>query len=595
MEDQLYKPGERIANYEVLELLGAGGFSAVYKAKDLKDSPKAGPSAVKISRADFRTVPRELRTELNARMWREQEALARLDHPNIVRALEWGLHDGKVWYAMELLKGPTLGRYLAEERRPLLDVMLLYRQLLEAVAHCHENGVVHRDIKPSNIIVTHETGPVVRRDEDDRSGVDKRTPSERLHARTPVLFDFGTGHALGATAVTPPGGLVGTVEYLPPWYVEEVLAGLSGTRPVKQYKAEPVDDVYQLGVLLYAILTGRLPTQTPGSALMPLLQEICEVTPAHPRDVNPQAPEALSALAMRCLEKQSTRMPPDAPALRAAWLAAMNEDGEALRRRTPDFSAGRETTIAETREAVAKVVPKAPVRQTATETVSAPVEVLAEANALASSAQGASTVDAPTPLPAPPAMQESQEMARRLTRLTRITQAALVALALATLWSVASNLRAERQVQRQEEHNEHLAEQQQKTTEALSEVARALKQHVSQREPSASPLAATPPLPPPLNHAVQGGLKMPDKPEPNWLRPDKDGVCRNPKTGEKLRSQAVIRGSCWQVLASYPGEQSCPDGYYDPPLELAKDPKLKYLRDACFLPWGFDKNQAIQR
>ena len=84
------------------------------------------------------------------------------------------------------------------------------------------------------------------------------------------------------------------------------------------------------------------------------------------------------------------------------------------------------------------------------------------------------------------------------------------------------------------------------------------------------------------------GLKMPDKPMPNWLRPGKDGICRNSKTGEELRPQVVIRGSCWDVGRKLPGEPSCPRQTYDPPPEVLKDPSLKDLHGDCFIPWYTD-------
>ena len=90
---------------------------------------------------------------------------------------------------------------------------------------------------------------------------------------------------------------------------------------------------------------------------------------------------------------------------------------------------------------------------------------------------------------------------------------------------------------------------------------------------------------------VFGGLKMPDKPQSNWLRPGKDGLCRHPATGE-VRN-LVIRGSCWELLAKWPGEPSCPKGLYDPPPEVLKDPKQTYLRNSCFAPWGASDSQSM--
>lgn len=484
MEDLLYKPGERIGNYEVIELIAGGGFSAIYKARDLKDAPKAAPSAVKLSRFDFRTVPRAMRVELNARMWREQDALALLDHQNIVRTYEWGLHDGKVWYAMELLKGPTLGSYLAEEPRTWLELMLTYRQLLEAVAHCHENGVVHRDLKPSNILVTPQLGPVVSKDEEDHSGQDRRTPTERLKTRLAVLLDFGLGHLVGVPPLTAPGALIGTAEYLPPWYVRELLSAANGNLPSTAYKAEPVDDVYQLGLLLYVMLTGRLPTRTPNGQLMPLLEEIRDVPPAHPRELNPDAPEALSELALRCLGKRSRKVPPDAMALRSAWLEAMHEDGETLRRKAPLLEAGPETTLGQPlRARVREPEPDAarapelsppsaelspPSAEPApppgpADTVSAPADVLAEANALMRGqhndgggggpgpstwlgvAPHGQTTSAPAESPARPKARR-RELAVRLLRrnnlkLRRVLTTALAVTALACLGFAGLGLR----------------------------------------------------------------------------------------------------------------------------------------------------------
>jgi hypothetical protein len=94
-----------------------------------------------------------------------------------------------------------------------------------------------------------------------------------------------------------------------------------------------------------------------------------------------------------------------------------------------------------------------------------------------------------------------------------------------------------------------------------------------------------------------GGLKMPDKPRRNWLRPDKDGICRNQKTGEELRTQVVLRGSCWEVLALMPGDKSCPSRLYDPPPEVMNDknPRNADLKRSCFKPWGIDEEpQSIE-
>jgi hypothetical protein len=87
---------------------------------------------------------------------------------------------------------------------------------------------------------------------------------------------------------------------------------------------------------------------------------------------------------------------------------------------------------------------------------------------------------------------------------------------------------------------------------------------------------------------------MPDKPRPEWLKPGKDGVCRNPKTGERLRPFAVIRGSCWFVVGrKIPGETLCADHLFEPPPEVLKDPKQEHLHELCFEPYSLREGNVI--
>jgi len=362
VEDQIYKPGDQIGNYEVLEFIGGGGFSAIYKAKDLKDVPKAAPSALKISRFDYRTLPRDLRLELNARMHREQEALVRLDHQNIVRTFEWGEHEGKVWYAMELLQGPTLGTYLAEERRSFLDLMFTYRQLLEAVDCCHK------------------------------------------------------------------------------------------------------------------------------------------------------------------------------------------------------FLARQETTLAET--------PVQGRRDTRAEEVG----------------NGASADTRPT------AAELLASEVKQLARLTRTSHWAIVAAIVAL---VVVSVRSELRAQREDARIGRVEARQANGGESAGGDVRDVQPPSMIEEARPGSVSANPPVVPPVRPAVSGGLKMPDKPNAKWLRPGKDGICRNPKTGEEVRTQAVIRGTCWEVGRKLPGEPSCPQGTYDPPPEVLKDPKVPDLHRSCFIPWIVDDANAL--
>jgi hypothetical protein len=382
-----------------------------------------------------------------------------------------------------------------------------------------------------------------------------------MKVRLAVLIDFGTGHLLGSAPVTAPGTLLGTAEYLPPWYVKEILATATGKRAPRQYKAEPVDDVYQLGVLLYAVLTGSLPMRTPSTQPWQLLEEIRDIPPAHPRELNPTAPAALSALAMRCLEKRSSKLPPDAAALRREWLAALNEDGEALQLKAPEFRASRETTLAET---TIKARPVAPITGDGEE--------------------------APE-VPPPPSSGElvMPELKQQLVRTVRGSHwAVLAAFAALVLMIVQMEFRS----RRDEERSERREARQEKATEALVNVAQALSAAMTRAsQPYVGSVPESADVFPP---SVFGGMKMPDKPRPEWLRPEKDGVCRHPKTREMLRPFVVIRRTCWKVEGvKLPGEPSCPSTMYDPPSEIVKDPKETFLHEACFTPYVLEAANSL--
>jgi hypothetical protein len=96
-----------------------------------------------------------------------------------------------------------------------------------------------------------------------------------------------------------------------------------------------------------------------------------------------------------------------------------------------------------------------------------------------------------------------------------------------------------------------------------------------------------------LAQVFTGGLKMPDKPRPNWLRPGKDGICRDPTKVEEDRNQVVIRGACWEVMA-WTSKKTCPPPTYDPPPEVLNDPKQKLLHRSCFLPWMLEGTTVDQ-
>ena len=230
--------------YEVQELLGRGGLSVVYRARDLETERDV---ALKV----LRSAP--VGEVHLARFLREARVTARLHHPHVVQVHEAGVHRGWPFLALELLEGPSLELLLLTERR--LDPRRTLRLLLpvvDALAHAHGQGVVHRDVKPGNVLL-------------DAQG-------------RPYLTDFGLAlDGSDPRRITWPGQGVGTPAYVAP----------------EQRRGEEVDarsDVYALGVTLYECLTGTVP-----AALRPSPPE------AGLERLAPDASALLRELVLRCL------------------------------------------------------------------------------------------------------------------------------------------------------------------------------------------------------------------------------------------------------------------------------------------------------
>lgn len=233
-------PGTRIGPYRIVELLGRGGMGSVYKAEREDDFKQ---------QVALKLVPHELASPFILRRFHlERRILARLDHPNIARLLDGGTtNDGRPYLVMEHVEGVPIDQYCEERRLSARERLELILPVCSALAFAHQNLVVHRDIKPGNILVTEE-------------GV-------------PKLLDFGIAKLLDP---------------------EEGLADLTRTleRPMtlryaspEQVRAEPVtpaSDLYGLGVLLYQLLTGRLPCDLDRCGLEETARRICEQEPLRP-------------------------------------------------------------------------------------------------------------------------------------------------------------------------------------------------------------------------------------------------------------------------------------------------------------------------
>jgi eukaryotic-like serine/threonine-protein kinase len=259
--------------YRILKRLGSGGMADVYCARDEELGRKV---ALKLL---YRNLAED--TQFVERFRREASSAAGLQHPNIVGIFDRGEWDGTYYIAMEYVEGRTL-KDIIRERGPAppdaaVDIVL---QILRAAGFAHQRGVVHRDIKPHNVLI------------DDEGRV--------------KVADFGIARA-GASDVTETGSIMGTAQYISP----------------EQAQGRPVDarsDLYSIGVVLYELLTGRVPFDAESPVSIALMQ--VNEAPVPPMELNPSIPPALDAVVMRALEKDPARRFADADAFIAALEAA---------------------------------------------------------------------------------------------------------------------------------------------------------------------------------------------------------------------------------------------------------------------------------
>lgn len=247
----------RVPGYEIVRELGRGGMGVVYYAKQVNVNRFV---ALKLVQTSNDAAMRRFRTE--------SEAVARLQHPNVVQVFEVGEHEGQPFFSMEYADGGSLNERIAGEWSTPRDAAVLVEKLARAMQQAHERGVIHRDLKPLNILLAKDG--------------------------TPKIADFGLAKQLDdQSGETKTGAVLGTPSYMAP----EQAAG--------QTKPGPAVDVYGLGAIFYACLTGQAPFRGPNVA--ETLRRVIEDEPVSPRKDQPQIARDLETICLKCLHKDPTR------------------------------------------------------------------------------------------------------------------------------------------------------------------------------------------------------------------------------------------------------------------------------------------------
>jgi tetratricopeptide (TPR) repeat protein/tRNA A-37 threonylcarbamoyl transferase component Bud32 len=252
---------ETVAGYEILGMLGRGAMGVVYKARQRGLKRLV---ALKMILSGEHASEHEL-----ARFRSEAEAVAHLQHPNIVQIYEVGEEQGRPFFSLEFVDGPSLDKKIKGTPMPPAEAARLVQQLAVAMNYAHEHGIIHRDLKPANVLLAPDG--------------------------TPKIGDFGLAKRIEEdSGQTRTGAVLGTPSYMAPEQAEG-----------KTKEVGPLSDQYSLGSILYELLTGRPPFK--GSTILDTLQQVRTLEPVPPIEFQPGVPRDLETICLKTLQQEPVR------------------------------------------------------------------------------------------------------------------------------------------------------------------------------------------------------------------------------------------------------------------------------------------------
>jgi serine/threonine-protein kinase len=273
--------GHTVGSYKITEKIGEGGMGAVFKGIDVMLDREV---AIKMLRPELAR-----QAQLAERFRSEAVTLAKLNHPNIATLYSFLRQNDDYFMVMEYVRGETLEQIMRRGPMNCDQSVTLFCHALEGMEYAHGMNIIHRDIKPANLMMT-ERGSI-------------------------KLMDFGIARVLGTDRMTRAGHLVGTIEYMSP---EQVKGGETDAR----------SDIYSLGILLYEMLTGRVPFTSPSE--YDLMRAQVEDPPPPPRGFAPQTPVAVEQSILRALAKNKDHRFQTAGEFRLALLTGNNPPSRTL-------------------------------------------------------------------------------------------------------------------------------------------------------------------------------------------------------------------------------------------------------------------------